>query len=196
VQKRKASLRRGSPVQPPVTYDLRLRPPTATHSPTPTYKAARPSVGAAASALLLPPLLACCCRCPATALHVCTAPHPPPTPSRFAAAAGRPPRPDQTDSTGPDPRLPRPANRPGPSEPVVRGGSPTGSLFVRMPQLRVSLYSLQRDHTKSSLPHLPPASALLSPVPAQKHLHPLPTATAAASSPFPPAFALLVVSSV
>jgi hypothetical protein len=194
VQKRKASLRRGSPVQPPVTYDLRLRPPTATHSPTPTYKAARPSVGAAASALLLPPLLAC--GAAARPLHVCTAPTTHPV---SLCCRGRPSsssRPDRQHRTGPDPRLPRPANRPGPSEPVVRGGSPTGSLFVRMPQLRVSLYSLQRDHTKSSLPHLPPASALLSPVPAQKHLHPLPTATAAASSPFPPAFALLVVSSV
>jgi hypothetical protein len=101
VQKRKASLRRGSPVQPPVTYDLRLRPPTATHSPTPTYKAARPSVGAAASALLLPPLLAC--GAAARPLHVCTAPTTHPV---SLCCRGRPSsssRPDRQHRPGPTP---------------------------------------------------------------------------------------------
>lgn len=187
--------------EPPVTYDLRLRPPT--HSPTPTYKAARPSVGAAASALLLPPLLAC--GAAARPLHVCTAPTTHPV---SLCCRGRPSsssRPDRQHRTGPDPRLPRPANRPGPArENRWSEAAHPPVLFLSECHSCASLSTPYKETTPNPPPTPSPPPPLLSFLPSpHKNIcpppgHPsrVPTATAAASSPFPPAFALLVVSSV
>jgi hypothetical protein len=141
-----------------------------------------------------------------TAGCCCTAPHH--TPSRFCCRC-RPVRPDRQQAASqphtrkhrPGPtRLSQPAHRTGPDRTILdrtartggpsqRGRVTTGFLSVRTPPLRHAVYSLQRDHTESPL-----SSTLLSFLAAhtdtRKNISPpLPTATAAASSPFPPAFA-------
>jgi hypothetical protein len=92
--------------------------------------------------------------------HCTSAPHPPPTPSRFAAAAGRPPRPDQTDSTGPARTHAFRGRRTGPARPERTGGprrlTHRFSFCPNATAARLSLLPTKRPHQIPPLPHLPP----------------------------------------
>jgi hypothetical protein len=82
--------------------------------------------------------------------HCTSAPHPPPTPSRFAAAAGRPPRPDQTDSTGPARTHAFRGRRTGPARPERTGGprrlTHRFSFCPNATAARLSLLPTKRPH--------------------------------------------------